>query len=53
MSDNSNIFKHAHLNDQDEELSKTEAKRQMHALQTLGARLTKLNKEQLAKDEAG
>ncbi|MDO6514157.1 MULTISPECIES: ribosome biogenesis factor YjgA [unclassified Neptuniibacter] len=48
MSDNAK-FSSSHLNDQDEELSKTEAKRQMHALQALGARLTKLNKEQLEK----
>jgi len=36
--------------DSDEEwLSKTDVKRQMHALQELGAKLTKLNKEQINK----
>lgn len=40
--------------DQDEEwLSKTEVKRQMHALQDLGAKLTKLNKDQLDKLNLG
>lgn len=45
-------FEHLNLHDQDEDwVSKTEVKRQMHALQELGSRLTKLNKEQLKKME--
>ncbi|MGH1461067.1 MAG: ribosome biogenesis factor YjgA [Neptuniibacter sp.] len=45
-----NKFKNNLNNDQDDEcLSKTEVKRQMHALQELGLRLTKLNKDQLDK----
>lgn len=51
---NNDNFDNSHLDDQDEEwLSKTEIKRQMHALQELGARLTKLNKDQLDKLELG
>lgn len=49
MSESEN-FENSHLQEQDDELlSKTELKRQMHALQDLGLRLTKLNKDQLAK----
>jgi len=51
MSESEN-FENSHLHEQDDELlSKTELKRQMHALQDLGLRLTKLNKDQLAKLE--
>lgn len=43
-------FKNLQSNDYEEEwVSKTDVKRQMHALQELGAKLTKLNKEQLGK----
>ncbi|WP_299180901.1 ribosome biogenesis factor YjgA [uncultured Neptuniibacter sp.] len=43
-------FNKSPIDDTEEEwLSKTDVKRQMHALQELGARLTKLNKEQLEK----
>ena len=47
-------FENLQSNEYEEEwVSKTEVKRQMHALQELGARLTKLNKEQLDKLDLG
>ncbi|MGB0204229.1 MAG: ribosome biogenesis factor YjgA [Neptuniibacter sp.] len=47
-------FESLQSNEYEEEwVSKTEVKRQMHALQELGARLTKLNKEQLDKLDLG
>lgn len=47
-------FENLQSNEYEEEwVSKTEVKRQMHALQELGARLTKLNKEQLDKLNLG
>lgn len=53
MSDQEN-FQDPILDDNEEHwLSKTEVKRQMHALQELGMRLTKLNRSQLDKIEMG
>lgn len=47
-------FENLQSNEYEEEwVSKTEVKRQMHALQELGAKLTKLNKEQLDKLDLG
>ncbi|WP_415882019.1 ribosome biogenesis factor YjgA [Neptuniibacter sp. QD34_54] len=48
MSENDN-FDHLQPESEEEWLSKTDVKKQMHALQDLGAKLTKLNKEQLDK----
>lgn len=49
MSSNEDFNSNPHHDNEEEWLSKTEVKRQMHALQELGARLTKLNSDQLDK----
>lgn len=51
MSNNEDFDIQSNHDGEEEWLSKTEVKRQMHALQELGARLTKLNQEQLNKLE--
>lgn len=49
MIQKDDFAKGQHHDQEEEWISKTEVKRQMHALQELGIRLTKLNKDQLNK----
>lgn len=49
MSNNEDFDLTSHHDNEEEWVSKTEVKRQMHALQELGAKLTQLNKDQLNK----